>query len=127
MVKRFFMLTMLLCLILVPVAMPAIAQDELTETLESDDVGFSMSYPDGWESIDNIRSGYLAVAEDDQDLEPFDDLSDHLNSLHGQSVIIVPVPTTHLGSFGEEVEDRLLGIAEELGQSLEEDDVEQVD
>jgi hypothetical protein len=126
-VKRFFLLIILLCFILVPVSIQVMAQDELTETLESDDVGFSMSYPDGWESLDNITSGYLAVAEDERDLELFDDLGDHLNSLRGQSVIVVPVPTNQLSSFGEEAEERLLDIADELGQSLDSDDIEQVD
>jgi hypothetical protein len=126
-VKRFFIFTLLLCFILAPASINVMAQDDLSETLESADVGFTMSYPDGWESLENLTSGYLAAAEDEQDLEVAARFDEHLNSLHGQAVFIVPTATDGLGAFGQEVEDRLLGIAEGFGQTLNADDLEQID
>jgi hypothetical protein len=123
-IKRFFILPILLCFILVPALR---AQDDLSETLESADVGFVMSYPDGWETLENLTSGYISTAEDEQDLEVDARFDDHLNSLHGQAVFIVPTATDGLGAFGQDVEDRLLGIADGFGQVLSADDIEQID
>jgi hypothetical protein len=125
--KKLFVFTFLLYFMIFSTSFNVMAQDELSETLESADVGFIMSYPDGWESLEDSVTGYLAVAENDDDLEVGTAFAEHLNDLSGQAVFIVPFPTAELGSFGEEAEDRLVGVAEGFGQNLRARDIEQID
>jgi hypothetical protein len=119
MVKKLFLFTLMLF-----VALPAsfsIAQDDLTQTLELPDFGFTMSYPEDWAISEfTDESPFIAIAERERDLENVGDFA----SLRGQWVAIIPVPEDALeGDAGE----RLSGLAENIGGELRARDVEEVE
>ncbi|MFN8372428.1 MAG: pre-peptidase C-terminal domain-containing protein [Anaerolineae bacterium] len=123
MIKRLLLLAVII-LVALPATVTVLAQDDLTETLELPDFGFTMSYPDGWEqSGDPASDGFAAVAEDDRD---FDNLGS-FGDLRGQLVVIIPLPEEALSGLGEEAADRLSSFADNFGASLRARDVDQID
>jgi len=123
MIKRLLLLAVII-LVALPATVTVLAQDDLTETLELPDFGFTMSYPDGWEqSGDPASDGFAAVAEDDRD---FDNLG-AFGDLRGQLVVIIPLPEEALSGLGEEAADRLASFADNFGADLRARDVDQID
>jgi hypothetical protein len=122
--SRKLLLLVVTLLVALPTSFSVFAQDDLGETLELDDFGFTMSYPDGWTATDYSEdSPFVVLAEDEDDLGAAGDAS----GVNGQLVIILPFPEDSVEDLGQEVEDRLGYWSETFAGSLRARDVDQLD
>ncbi|NWF70305.1 MAG: pre-peptidase C-terminal domain-containing protein [Chloroflexi bacterium] len=121
MFRKLFLIMLLLGLVLLPTAFSAQAQD-LTETLELEDFGFTMSYPDGWQEFASDDNAFFGVGEDEADFNaPF-------ANVRNQMVYVFPVTIDQLEGLGGDAAERLVSFAESAGfDSIRERDVEELE